>query len=264
MMMRHLLLAAAAFSSLSLIGTSGGPFAEGNCRHCTYSYGAIIRGDTSRRALTLVFTGDEFADGGDTIRAMLRRAGVPAAFFFTGNFYRNPEFAPLIRGLHQDGHYLGAHSDRHLLYCSWEDRDRLLVSREEFLADLAANYREMERFGIKKGDAPFFLPPFEWYNDSIATWTTGYGLQLVNFTPGTRSNADYTTPEMTNYRDSETIYQSILNYEEKDPYGLNGFLLLIHIGTDPARADKLYWRLETLVQELQEKGYAFVPLKEMW
>ncbi len=248
--------------SVSLPGMMAGQSALANkCPPCTYAHGAIIRGDSTQPSVCLVFTGDAFADGGDHIRAVLKRSQVPAAFFFTGNFYRNPAFAALIRGLRDDGHYLGAHSDRHLLYCSWEERDSLLLSRTAFIEDLAANYREMERYGIEKQDAPFFLPPYEWYNETIAQWTTDFGLQLVNFTPGTRSNADYTTPAMVNYLDSETIYRSILEYEQKAPQGLNGFLLLIHIGTDPARTDKFYRKLEKLIRVLKEKEYVFSSLQ---
>lgn len=226
--------------------------------------GAIIRGDTSRRELTLVLTGDEFADGGLVIRQTLRQHRVPAAFFLTGNFYRNLAFAQLIRGLRQDGHYLGAHSDRHLLYADWGKRDSLLVTKEEFRQDLQVNYRRMERFGIRKAEAPYFLPPYEWYNARIADWTKEAGLQLINFSPGTRSTADYTYPEMgERYRPTEEIYRSILDHERQDPHGLNGFILLIHIGTDPRRTDKLYDRLGELIQELRGRGYRFVSLREL-
>ena len=222
----------------------------------TYVEGGIVRGDTTEPALALVFTGDRYADGGAYIRDVLARRGVHAAFFFTGHFYRNPAFAGLIAGLKADGHYLGAHSDQHLLYCSWEDRDSLLVTRSQFDADLEANYREMARFGIRKTDAPYFLPPYEWYNAEISAWTAAHGLTLVNFTPGTRSNADYTTPDLGDrYVSSEAILESITAYEERDPHGLNGFLLLLHIGVDPARTDKLYRHLDTLVATLQERGY---------
>ena len=41
-----------------------------------------------------------------------------------------------------------------------------------------------------------------------------WDLQLVNFSPGTRSNADYTYPEMGNkYVSSDAIMKSILQYE---------------------------------------------------
>ena len=91
-------------------------------------HGAIVRGDTTEKSLSLVFTGDEFADGGMYILNVLDKQQVPGSFFLTGKFYRNPVFASLIRALISDGHYLGAHSDQHLLYCDWENRDSLLVT----------------------------------------------------------------------------------------------------------------------------------------
>ncbi|WP_149274601.1 polysaccharide deacetylase family protein [Pareuzebyella sediminis] len=225
-------------------------------------YGAIVRGDSTQKKLTLIFTGDSFADGAARISRVLRKKRIKAAFFFTGNFYRNPSFAKSIKKLIKDQHYLGAHSDRHLLYCSWEDRDSLLITKNQFVTDLKNNYSEMERFGITKEDAPFFLPPYEWYSDTISKWTYEQHLQLINFTSGTSSNADYTTPSMTNYKTSQDIYNNILDYEEGHGSGLNGFLLLIHIGTDPERKDKFYLRLSALVDELRSRGYIFTGLKE--
>jgi hypothetical protein len=43
-------------------------------------------------AIALVFTGDEFADGGDLIASTLRQQNIKASFFFTGRFYKNPDF----------------------------------------------------------------------------------------------------------------------------------------------------------------------------
>jgi peptidoglycan/xylan/chitin deacetylase (PgdA/CDA1 family) len=86
-------------------------------------------------------------------------------------------------------------------------------------------------------------------------------LTLINFSPGTLSHTDYTTPDMRNYRNSESIYQSVMEYEKKN--GMNGFILLIHIGSDPARKDKFYFRLEELVKELKLKGYQFQRVDEL-
>ena len=223
----------------------------------TYYRGAKIRGDTSMRQMALVFTGDEFADGGPTIVRILRKYNVRASFFLTGRFLRNPAFASLVQQLRSEGHYVGPHSDEHLLYCDWRNRDSLLVSRDQFVADLRANYAELARFGIRREAAPLFLPPYEWYNDSIAAWTRAEGGQLINYTPGTLSHADYTTPDGRNYRSSETILQSIRAYQQTHPAGLNGFLLLIHVGTAPTRTDKLYDQLDALLTGLRRQGYRF-------
>ena len=212
----------------------------------------------------MVFTGDEFADGGNYIATILQQQNIHGSFFLTGNFYRNPKFKTIIKKLKEDGNYLGSHSDKHLLYCDWEKRDSLLVTHQQFTKDLQNSYRELKQWGIDKKNAHYFLPPYEWYNDSIATWTRQMGLQLVNFSPGTRSNADYTYPEMGNkYVSSDTIMNSILQYEQKSANGLNGFILLIHIGTDPGRTDKFYYHLPALIQQLKNRGYQFVKINEL-
>jgi endoglucanase len=222
--------------------------------------GAVFRSDTSRKEIFLVFTGDRYADGGDVIRRTLDRHHIPATFFLTGDFYRNPAHADLIRSLLADGHYLGPHSDRHLLYCTWSASKDLLVSRDSFTRDLLANYDAMLPFGIDPKEAVWFMPPFEWNNVEITNWTYALNRHLVNYSPGTLSHTDYTTPSMPNYRSSAEILASVREQEAKA--GLNGFLLLLHICTDPARTDKLYHHLDDLVGYLKGKGYAFRSVRD--
>ncbi len=262
--------AAGVRPAVALVLAAAGTLLSASCRAGSrgpasflMDHDGIVRGDLSTPRMSLIFTGGSFGDGGPHIRQVLRAKGVKAGFFFTGDFYRTPEFEGVIRGLAADGHYLGPHSDRHLLYCPWEDREKTLVTREEFRADLEANFREMERFGVARRKPHLFIPPYEWYNREIAAWSREMGLVLFNFTPGTSSNADYTTPSMPGYLASQAIYDRILAYEKTDPRGLNGFILLVHIGTDPARTDKFYLRLGDLIDELNKRGYAFVRIDEM-
>lgn len=225
-------------------------------------YGAINRGDIKEKQLAIVFTGDEYADGGQKIIAALDKEKIKASFFFTGNFYRNAAFAPFIKTAKAKGHYLGAHSDQHLLYADWKKRDSLLVTEKQFKTDLAANYKAMEKFGIAQKSTKYFLPPYEWYNQTIANWTDDMGLKLINFTPGTRSAADYTYPELGKaYRSSDEIYQSIIDHEKQQ--SLNGFILLLHVGTDPRRKDKFYDKLPQLLQYLKQNGYKAVNINEL-
>ena len=119
----------------------------------------------------------------------------------------------------------------------------------------------MKNFGIHKKDAHYFLPPYEWYNDSIAAWTSELGLQLINYTPGTLSHADYTTPSDKNYRSSRLIYNSILDHEQSK--GLEGFMLLMHIGAGSKRTDKFYHYLPQLITYLKEKGYQFKTVDKL-
>lgn len=193
----------------------------------------------------------------------MKKEKVKASFFFTGRFYNSKNFTNTIQDLNTNGHYLGAHSNDHLLYAPWEKRDSLLVTRQQFNEDLAANYAAMKKYGITKKDAPYFLPPYEWYNDTIASWTKQWGLQLINYSPGTISAADYTWPGLKNYRSSESILQSIKKYETSSAKGLNGFILLLHIGTDPKRTDKFYDQLPQLIQWLKAKDYQMVRVDDL-
>lgn len=223
--------------------------------------GAIIRGNPDEKTLHLVFTGDKFNDGGMTILKVLRKHHIKASFFLTGDFYRNPNFATFIREAIIDGHYLGAHSDKHLLYNDWSIEKKLLVDYEKFSTDLNANYEAMKPFHISKENAPYFLPPYEWNNEIITQWADRNELTLINYTPGTLSHADYTLPNDKNYRSSKEIYQSIIEYESKN--GLNGFLLLSHLGTDLKRIDKFYLQLDMLISNLEKKNYEFIGLSEL-
>ena len=45
--------------------------------------------------------------------------------------------------------------------------------------------------------------------------------------------------------------------------GLNGHLLMVHLGTDPRRTEKFYDLLPKLITTLQKRGYKFVPLPDL-
>jgi Predicted xylanase/chitin deacetylase len=237
---------------------------QSNQKEFEYIQGGIARGDKNEKKIAIVFTSDGYYDGDEVIRNTLKKHNAKGSFFFTGNAFRLPEFEPIIKSLIADGHYISAHSDKHLLYCAWEKRDSLLVTKDEYIKDIEDNYAEMAKFGITKEDAKYYIPPYEYYNDTISKWTTELGLVLINFTGGTGSNADYTVPSMgEKYRDSETLYNNILNFESEKPNGLNGFLLLIHFGVDPERTDKLYDKMDDLMTELEKRGYIFVDVREL-
>jgi peptidoglycan/xylan/chitin deacetylase (PgdA/CDA1 family) len=65
------------------------------------------------------------------------------------------------------------------------------------------------------------------------------------------------------YVTSDTIMNSILQSEKKLTNGLNGFILLLHIGTDPARTDKFYYHLPAVIKYLKNKGYQFARINDL-
>ncbi len=250
-----LLLSAVAVLGLGIHGRCDEVFA--------WKDGGIVRGPGSGKYIALVFTGHEFAEGAETILDELARHGAKASFFLTGDFLANTNFAIVARRIVKDGHYLGPHSDKHLLYCAWDGTHKTLVTRAAFESDVEDNLKKIGAFGVPRARVRCFLPEYEHYNAQIAQWAGAMGLTVVNFTPGTRSNADYTGEADRNFVSSKAIFDSVVAEERRDPNGLNGFLLLFHLGAGPRRADKFHNRIAELLDFLAAKGYRFVRVDEL-
>ncbi len=226
--------------------------------------GAIIKSiNPSQPSVSLVFTGDEYGEGLPIIQQILAKEKVKAGFFFTGRFYANKSFSKSIKLLEKAHHYLGVHSNDHLLYNDWTNRNKLLVSYDSFSTDLDKNFAAMENLGIDTRQRKLFIPPFEWWNDSVASWCNWKGLELFSFTPGTYTNADYTWPEMgSSYKSNASLMNQLITLANT-PDKLNGNILLLHVGTDPRRKEKLYNELPAIIRLLRSKGYAIKRIDEL-
>lgn len=222
--------------------------------------GAIIGKGINTRDIHLIFSADGFGEGAEHILDVLKKKKIKGSFFLTGNFLRNPAFSRVVKRMIAEKHFVGPHSDKHLLYNDWEKRDSLFVTKEQFTADLQANYAELGKIGVSADGEKYFLAPYEWYNSTIASWCGEMGIKLINLTPGTATNADYTTPDLVNYRSSDQLIEKLKKFESSEHNGLNGAFVLIHLGTDPARTDKLYERLDEIIDYFVSKGYTFKKL----
>lgn len=219
--------------------------------------GALIRKGLNKKEVYLIFSADEFGEGGEQILKVLAEKNVKGSFFLTGNFLRNSSFSSIVKRIISDKHFIAPHSDKHLLYMPWEKRDSLLVTKSEFESDLIANYKELSKRGTKESGEKYFLAPYEWYNSAIASWTAGLGVKLINLSPGSMTNADYTTPDMKNYQSSDVLIEKLKKFESSEPCGLNGAFILIHLGTHPDRTDKFYKKLGEIIDYYSSKGYSF-------
>jgi len=225
-------------------------------------YGAIIRADVSAKKLALVFTGDEFGESMEPILDTLKERSIKAAFFVTGKFLRQPALRQLIKRAIDEGHYIGPHSDSHPLYASWDNRDKSLVTEAFFKRDLKANIAELRKVGaLSQSQTIFFIPPYEHFNSDQLKWSRDLNVTLINFTPGSGSNRDYAREGDSHFVPARKIFDDILAYEKKDPNGLNGFLLLLHLGS--GRKDPFHPFLGSLCDELAARNYAIVRVDEL-
>jgi len=225
--------------------------------------GGVTRGDTSKKRLALIFTGGDYGEGTGHVLDTLAAQNIKASFFVTGDYLRKPQHRDFLKCIVADGHYLGPHSDSHPLYCPWEDRSKTLVTEEFFKTDLQKNIDDLRGYGAlaAKDKLVYFIPPYEWYNADQSRWAKEMGVLLFNFTPGSGSNRDWAPEGRKSFVPSQKIIDDVLAYEKKDEHGLNGFLLLLHVGSE--RKDKTFLLLGDLVKERKARGYEFVRVDEL-
>ncbi|QDV75811.1 glycoside hydrolase family 9 protein [Botrimarina mediterranea] len=230
-------------------------------KQLSMSEGGVVRGPRDEKRLAMVFTGGSYGEGAVTILDALENRGLRGSFFVTGDYLAMADQAPILRRMIDGGHYLGPHSHAHLLYAPWEDRSRSLVTEREFKEDLEANLAELRKLGACQTSPVYFIPPYEYYIDQHSKWSGEMGCVLFNFTPGSGSNRDWAPESHRSFRPSKQIAQEILDFEAREPDGLNGFLLLLHLGSD--RKDKMPPHVGPLLDELIARGYAFARVDEL-
>lgn len=224
--------------------------------------GVIIRGDVSTKRLALIFTGDTFGESTQPILDTLKQRNIHAGFFVTGNFIRQPALHKLLERAVAEGHYAGPHSDSHPLYASWDEPHKTLVTEAFFAGDLQKNIADLRALGaLTKGQPLLFIPPYEHCNREQVAWARKLGVTLFNLSPGSGSTRDYIREGAPHFASSQNILDDILSFEAKSPRGLNGFILLLHLGS--GRKDPFHPLLGQLCDEIARRGYKFVRIDEL-
>lgn len=219
------------------------------------NFNATVRMDTTEHAVFFVFSADSMFEGADTaLRAMADR-GIRASFFFTGNFLRMPQNNPVLRRIIDEGHYVGPHSDGHILLADWKRNRPSLVDADSLKRDMHRNLAMLAAHGVDTSAVHTVMPPYEWCNASHVQAYADLGLLTVNPTPEIETYRDYTTPDMSEYRTAESLQKQLFDVD--DSRGLNGAIIIIHLGTQNARPDKLYNRLPAILDTLSSRGYSF-------
>jgi len=219
----------------------------------------IIRINPGSHNVYMIFTADERFEGGRTVLEALQKHGIKASFFLTGNCLRDPQWKDLIRDIIRQGHYVGPHGDRHLLYAPWDgDTEKSLVSADSLRRDIADNLKELSDAGVDISEVSWFMPSYEHFNTETVRVAASMGLELLHLTPGIMTRADYTKPDMPSYKSTRDLLNQLYAYEKEN--GLQGAVLLVHPGTEPSRTDKLYDSLDGMIRRLERKGYVFERL----
>ncbi len=234
--------------------------------------GVITRMDTTKNKVYLVFTAHfsrldngafENFDGIVPVLDVLKQQNVKGSFFPTGECFRVDKYQEPLKRIIREGHYLSAHSNKHLLLCPENDRSVNLVTADSLATDIAGMEAELNKLGLEKKDYCWMIPPYENYNQFSAGVLRDLGYKLINPTPGgILTGEDWAPIGADNFVSGQEIMDSIWSFEEK--YSFNGVILLVHAMHYPDRtdADRIYTRLDEIITGLKAKGYTFGSFKE--
>ncbi len=255
----------------------------------TFQNGILVRGPLSEKRVALCLWGDLFSEGAEAILTELELRQVSTSFFLTDQFPADQDPAPMLGRLFDKRNYLGNVWDS-LHPASYAEippafRARYgLPSAPSMPATVPvesrANVDQPTQNESKPGVQPFSECVRQKHIDegledfvllpspSNDSWwlkgTDNASLTIIAPTPGTLSGLDNTQEGQTNFVSSQAIFDSILRREREDPNGLNGFILMFHLGSGPGRTDKFHPRFGELLAALAARGYSFVRVNELF
>ena len=196
-------------------------------------------------------------DGAEFILKSMAEHGVKGSFFPTGVCFEVERYQNVFHDIIDQGHYLSGHSYAHLLLCDRNDRNKNLVTYDCIAKDNEKMEHQLQRFGLKKEQYEWMIPPYEYYNQFSADAYRALGYRLANPTEGLDTATDWMSKDDPLYRSADQLINNIWEFEKK--HTLNGAIILIHAINYPTRTDndRPYKRLGDIITGIKSLGYDF-------
>ncbi|MBD3418629.1 MAG: polysaccharide deacetylase family protein [Chitinivibrionales bacterium] len=228
-------------------------------------------GPVEKKLVALTFDGGSHTNAALPILDTLKSRRIPATMFLTGRFIR--KYPSIVERILRDGHVIGNHTMSHPHLTSWAsdhthttlpDITKEVICREL----LEANDAFKTRYG--KNLAPIWRAPYGERNNVIYRWALECGYLHVGWRQGNtwRENLDSNDwvpdDETPGYHTPAEVYEKITGLAGQKPYGINGGIVLMHLGTvrsDPSR--QVHTILGRLIDDLRGQGYTFVSVLKM-
>ncbi len=228
-------------------------------------------GSVDKKVLALTFDGSSVGNTADDILDTLISRNVKATFFVTGQFIR--AFPETVKRIAAEGHETGNHTFSHPHLTTWaQDRTHtthpamtgLVLCRELTRTDsvyVAVTGNHMKRI---------WRAPYGEKNRTVCAWARQCGYlhigwrQGKSWRQGLDSNDWIPDEETPGFHTPEEVLEKIISLAQTEPCGINGGIILMHLGTvrkDPQA--QVHRMLGKLIDDLQGLGYGFVTVSEM-
>jgi peptidoglycan/xylan/chitin deacetylase (PgdA/CDA1 family) len=232
---------------------------------------SLDNGATDKPLVCLTFDGGSYANAAGDILDTLKSRGVKATMFVTGGFVRR--YPDVVRRMVAEGHEIGNHTNSHPHLTSWEtDHTHTLLPAitQPILRSELAQANEAFRSLIGADMAPLWRAPYGEKNSVLCSWGQGAGYLHVGWKQGQtwRENLDsydwVPDEETPGYHTPEEIHDKIMTLARSKPAGINGGIILMHLGTERKETGtQVHRMLGRLIEELRDMGYTLVTASEM-
>ncbi|MDD5675571.1 MAG: polysaccharide deacetylase family protein [Chitinivibrionales bacterium] len=232
---------------------------------------SFANGTTARRLVALTFDGGSFDNAAAAILDTLKARQITVTIFASGEFInRYPE---LIRRMLAEGHEIGNHTEHHPHLTDYESShiQRTLpgVARDFLCRELAqANATFFRLTGRQL--MPLWRAPYGEINGRIASWAQECGYIHIGWRQGRswRQNLDsndwIADENEKGYHSPQEVLQKILSVAHAAPDGINGGIILMHLGTERKDQSKQVHRiLGQLIDSLSALDYSIVPVSQL-
>jgi peptidoglycan/xylan/chitin deacetylase (PgdA/CDA1 family) len=219
----------------------------------------------------LTFDGGSQANAAADILDTLASRGVKSTVFLTGAFIKR--YPQTVMRIADEGHELGNHTMNHPRLTTYAETKTQTTRPEISRASVANELAASERLLFERAEglrfAPLWRAPFGEYNQEICEWALSAGYIHVGWRQGGswRVNLDsndwVANVNSSAYKSPQEVFDKIVAIAKK-PGGLNGGIILMHLGTDRAqRSQQVHTILGKLIDTLRSMGYKPVTVSTL-
>lgn len=219
--------------------------------------------EEGHREILLTFDGGSNANATQAILDTLKQRKVRATLFLTGEYMQR--YPDLVRRMAGEGHVIGNHTftHPHLTTISFNGRQSTLSGvTEEFLKSQLERTNDLFKLITGRSMDPYWRAPFGEFNKQILAWASEAGYTHVHWTPHLDTLDWVSSPKDPLFRTPQQILAGILATEAKRG-GLEGGIVLMHLGSDRSDAMRADTILGQLIDDLSARSYRFATVDDL-
>ncbi len=232
---------------------------------------SINNGPLEFPIVSFTFDGGSSANVAMEIVDTLHSRNVKSTMFLTGHFIK--KHPDVVNKLIEEGHELGNHTCSHPHLTTYNENkiqktlsvlsqsvlQRELISADQLLVSVTGHHF-----------APLWRAPYGEFNEQLCSWARDAGYMHVGWRQGRSWRDGFDTndwipdSETPGFKTPEEVFTKIVTLANTKPYGINGGIILMHLGTErKKREDQVHLKLGAMIDSLRVLGYEIVTVSEM-